>query len=204
MSEKREKFYTVSARLVFSAIAVLVILALVVGLSIVINKSPIVPLLSVFGTNGTVYGTGTNMPSNTPSNMATQTTVYPIIISVACSSHSLYVCQNPYFNATSGIFTVALSQNTGYNWTLVTVRFVPSNTTYSHGVPELSWAPPQTVNVTDGLLSNQTKYINIPITSGPVSVGSNITGSIWAKYQMQAGGHIFYANMSSAYIVIKR
>jgi hypothetical protein len=58
--------------------------------------------------------------------------------------------------------------------------------------------------VTGGLLSNATKYVNIPITSGPVAVGTDITGSIWAKYQLNIGGEVSYANMSSAVIVVKR
>jgi hypothetical protein len=85
----------------------------------------------------------------------------------------------------------------------VTVRFVTAGTTYSHGVPELSWSPPEAVNVTGGLLTNTTKYVSIPITSGPVAVGTNITGSIVAKYQLNIGGEVSYANISSAVITVK-
>ena len=49
MTEKREKFYTVSARLVFSGIIVVLIAALVLGASVVINKGPVLPLLGVNG-----------------------------------------------------------------------------------------------------------------------------------------------------------
>ena len=192
MSEKREKFYTVSARLVFSSIIVVLLVALILGLSVVINKGPVIPLLGVIG-SGTTTIAYTD-PTTTP----------PIIISVGCVLSLSYKCENPSFNATTGILTVALSQDTGYNWTSVTVRFVTTGTTYSHGVPELSWSPPQTVDVTGGLLSNATKYVNIPISSGPVAVGTNITGSIWAKYELQVGEQVSYANMTSAYIVIKR
>lgn len=199
MGEKREKFYTVSARLVFSSIIVVLLVALIVGLSIVINNGPIVPLLGVIGPSAAtttavmVSGTTTVMPA-------------PIIISVGCSPLSTsYGCLNPSFNATTGILTVALSQDTGYNWTSVTVRFVTAGTTYSQTqVPELSWSPPAAVNVTGGLLSNATKYVNIPVTSGPVAVGSNITGEIWAKYQLQVGEMVSYTNMTSAIIVVKR
>lgn len=183
MGEKREKFYTVSARLVFSSILVILIVALILGASIVINKGPIIPLLGVIG--------------------ATSSSTSPVVI-VNCYGFSYYNCKNPVFNYTTGILTVAISQSSGYNWTSVTVRFVPANTTYSHGVPELSWSPPQAVNVTGGLLNNTVKYVNIPITSGPVAVGTNITGSIWAKYQLNVGGSVSYANMSSAIITIKR
>lgn len=44
MGAKREKFYTVSARLVFSSIMVVVIVALILGASSIINKGPILPL----------------------------------------------------------------------------------------------------------------------------------------------------------------
>jgi hypothetical protein len=194
MGEKREKFYTVSARLVFSSIIVVLIVAalLIVGISVIVNKGPIVPLLGVVGTSAPV------------AVYPNQTATPPIMISVGCTLSSTYKCQNPSFNTSTGILTVAISQDTGYNWTSVTVRFVSAGTVYSNGVPELSWSPPQAVNVTGGLLSNATKYINIPITSGPVSVGSNITGSIWARYQLQVGQEVSYANMSSAFIAVRR
>ncbi len=201
---QKEKFYTVSARLVFSSIMVLLIVGLVLGLSIVINKGPVLPLLGVIGA-------GTSTPYT---NFASSTTVSPgnenqsgtpIIVEATCSpTNYTFQCKYPYFNYTTGIFTVAISQNTGYNWIQVTVRFVPTGTVYSHGVPELSWAPPAAVNVTGGLLPNITKYVNIPITNGPVAVGTNITGSIWAKYQLGEGKAQFYANISSAVIVVKR
>ncbi len=200
MGEKREKFYTVSARLVFSSIIVVLLIALVVGLSLAINKGQVLPLLGVNG------GAAATSPVTTVAAYANQTApAAPIVVSVGCTPLSTtYRCLNPSFNLTSGTLTVALSQDTGYNWTSVTVRFVPLGTTYSNGVPELSWSPPMAVNVTGGLLSNATKYINIPITSGPVSVGSNITGSIWTKYQLQVGEGVSYANMSSARIVVYR
>ncbi len=196
MGEKRERFYTISARLVFSGIIVVLLAVFVVGLSIVINKGSVTPLL---GLGAVVTGPGPAIQTN-------QTATHPIIISVGCSPLSTtYKCLNPAFNASTGILTVALSQNSGYNWTGVTVRFVTAGTVYSQtGVPELSWSPPFAVNVAGGLMSNTTKYINIPITSGAVSVGTNITGSIWAKYQLQVGGQVFYANISSAHIVVKQ
>lgn len=212
MSEqgKKEKFYTISARLVFSSLIVLLIVGLVLSLSILINKGPVLLLLGV-------AGAGTNTSNFGQMNT---TTIYPqvgglagntilsgntIIVEVTCSpTNYTFQCRQPYFNYNTSVFTVALSQNTGYNWIQVTVRFVPVGTVYSHGVPELSWAPPAAVNVTGGLLSNTTKYINIPISNGPIAVGTNITGSIWAKYQLGEGKAQFYANMSSAVIVIKQ
>ncbi len=190
--QKTEKFYTISARLAFSAIIVVLVVVLILGLSIAINHGPIIPLLGVFGTATAPY---TVAATSAPS----------IVISVGCSPTSTsYKCLNPVYNYTTGVLAIALSQDTGYNWTSVTVRFVTANAVYSNGVPVLSWSPPEAVNLTGGLLSNQTKYVNIPITSGPIAVGSNITGSIWAKYQLQIGEQVSYANMSSAVIVIKR
>lgn len=194
MGQKREKFYTVSARLVFSSIIVVLVVGLILGLSVVINKGPVVPLLGIIpiGNNTRVLGAA-GAPVSAP-----------IIVQASCSSYYPFACQNPYFNYTTGILTVAISQKSGYNWTSVTVRFVPANTLFSHGVPMLSWSPPQAVNVTGGLLSNATKYVNIPISSGPVAVGTNITGSIWAKYQLNVGGVVSYANISSAVVTIRR
>ena len=194
--------YTVSARLVFSTIIVLLVVALVLGASIVINKGPIIPLLGIIpmGNAGTATTTIPNSGTNPNGS--------PIVVEATCSATSTsYLCQYPYFNYTTGVYTVALSQKSGFNWTLVSVDFVPSNAVYSHGVPELSWfASRNTVNVTGGLPSNVTKYVNIPITSGPVAVGTNITGSIWAKYQLQLGGdqEPVFANISTASIVVKR
>jgi hypothetical protein len=191
MAEKREKFYTVSARLVFSSIMVVLIVALILGASAVINKGPIIPLLGIIGPKTMGY---TN---------ASTSSGYPVI-NITCIGSSYYSCENPVFNYTTGTLTVAIRQSSGYNWTGVTVRFVPEGTTYSHGVPELSWSPPQAVNVTGGMLNNTIRYVNMPITSGSVAVGTNITGSIWAKYQLNVGGGVSYANMSWANIVIKR
>ncbi len=204
MSEKREKFYTVSARLVFSAILVVAIVALILAGSSLVNKGPILPLFWVIGAGETpLYAPSTSVNGTFLCN--TTPTTSPVIIEVTCApTNSTFRCPYPYFNYTTGIFTVELSQDTGFNWTSVTVVFVPSNTAYSHGVPHISWSPPGAVNVTGGLLSNATKYINIPITSGRVAVGTNITGSIWAKYQLNIGGTVSYANMSSAIIVVKR
>lgn len=182
MGQKREKFYTVSARLVFSGILAAIIAILILGASSIINKGPIFPLL------------GIGMTTITPGEAA----------QVTCSPYPPYGCSNGSFNYTTGILSVAISQSTGYSWSLVTVRFVPSNTIYSQGVPVLSWSPPQAVNVTGGLPTNTIKYVNIPISSGPVAIGTNITGSIWAKYQLNVGGGVSYANISSAYIVVRR
>jgi hypothetical protein len=186
MAEKREKFYTALTRLIFSGIIVILIVALVLGTSIVINKGPILPLLGY--TTSTSIGSSQGLP----------------VINATCFGSLHFSCQNPVFNYTTGILTVAISQKSGYNWTSVTVRFVPANTVYSHGVPELSWSPPSAVNVTGGMLNNTIKYVNIPITSGSVAVGTNITGSIWAKYQLNVGGEVSYANISSAFISVKR
>ncbi len=205
--QKREKFYTVSARLVFSTILIILLLALIVGASIVINKGPISPLLGVIPLVATpsTYPAISQPATGNNSGYNTATTV-PIIVSVTCSPTSpVYGCINPTFNTTTGNFTVAIKQVSGYDWIRVTVQFVPKNAVYaSTGVPELSWSPPEAVNVTGGLLNNTVRYINIPITSGPVGVGTNITGSIWAKYQLGEGKPQFYANMSSAVIQVKR
>jgi hypothetical protein len=202
MGEKREKFYTVSARLVFSSIIVILIVAIVLGASVIINKGPIIPLLGIIGpkllTTGYVSSTTIAQTNTGGSGNGS------ISVNVNCFGSQYYSCENPIFNYTTGILTVAINQKSGYNWTSVTVRFVPSNAVYSHGVPELSWSPPQAVNVTGGLLNNTIRYVNIPISSGPIAVGTNITGSIWAKYQLNVGGGVSYANMSSAVITIKR
>ncbi len=205
--QKREKFYTVSARLVFSTILIILILALVVVASVVINKGPVSPLLGVIPLAAVpiTHQTTTNNNTGYPGSPAAQAPA-PIIISVTCSPTSpIYGCINPVFNTTTGNFTVAIKQTSGYDWIRVTVQFVPKGTVYANtGVPELSWSPPEAVNVTNGLLNNTVRYINIPITSGPIAVGTNITGSIWAKYQLGEGKVQFYANMSSAVIQVKR
>ncbi len=202
MSEKREKFYTVSARLVFSSIMVVLIVAIVLGTSSLINKGPILPLFGVIGAGEVpAHGIGT---SNAPTGNTGQV-VSPTVVEATCSpTNTTFACLYPYFNYSTGIFTVAIKQDSGYNWTSVTVLFVPTGAQYSNGIPVLSWAPPRAVNVTGGLLNGVTKYINIPIGSGPVSVGTNITGTIWAKYQVTLASTSHYANMSSAVIVVKR
>ncbi len=201
MTEKREKFYTVSARLIFSSIIVVLIVALVLAASIVINKGPVIPLLGVIGARTSIEPNG-YIASNSIGNPLSGSQG-SLTVNAVCFGSIYAICQNPSFNYTTGVLTVAIIQKSGYNWTSVTVRFVPSNTLYSRGVPELSWSPPRAVNVTNGLLNNTIRYVNIPITSGPVAVGTNITGSVWAKYQLNVGGGVSYADISSAIITIK-
>jgi hypothetical protein len=198
MSEKREKFYTVSARLVFSSIMVVLVVAIVLGGSSLINHGPILPLFGVIGAGETPL-------SITTTTISPARVVAPIIVEATCApTNTSFECLYPYFNYSTGVFTVAISQKSGYNWTSVTVLFVPAGAQYSNGVPVLSWAPPRAVNVTGGLLNGTTKYVNIPIGSGPVSVGTNLTGTIWAKYQVTLASTPHYVNMSSAVITVKR
>jgi hypothetical protein len=176
---------------------VVIIVALILGASIAINRGPILPLLGV--------GSTTSIPVSGGGVVANTAPAPPVIVEATCApTNTTFGCQYPYFNYTTGTFTVALSQRSGYNWTSVTVLFVPAGSEYSHGVPVLSWAPPEAVNVTGGLLSNATKYVNIPISSGKVAVGTNITGTIWAKYQITLASTPKYADMSSAVIAVKR
>ncbi|MGA2800475.1 MAG: hypothetical protein ABSE71_04075 [Candidatus Micrarchaeaceae archaeon] len=200
MVEKREKFYTVSERLVFSGAMVVLITALIFGTSVALNKGPVPPL----GIAG-VGAPGWNITSTATTSIIGSSSYNQLspVVNTICFGSFDYSCQNPVFNYTTGILTVAISQKSGYNWTSVTVRFVPSNDVYSHGVPELSWSPPQAVNVTGGMLNNTMRYVDIPITSGPIAAGTNITGSIWAKYQLNVGGGVSYANMSSATITVE-
>jgi len=200
---KREKTYTVSERLIFSSIVVVLIVAI---LAFVLGSS-VAPAMVNKG-----YTTTTIVPNQTASVTTSATTLAttsipaaPIVVEVTCiPTSSNFECSNSYFNYSTGIYTVAIRQNSGYNWTMVSVNFVPANAVYSHGVPELQWfVSRNVVNVTGGLPTNTVRYINIPITSGPVTVGTNITGSIWAKYELQVVGATSYANMSSAYIVVK-
>lgn len=199
---KREKFYTVSARLVFSSILIILILGVILAVSVVINKGPISPLLGVLP----LVSTNSTTPITLNNTKTIQPIAAPIIISVTCNPNApVFGCINPAFNTSTGIFTVAIKQISKYNWTSVTVQFIPKGIAYAEtGVPIVSWSPPAAVNVTGGLLNNTVRNINIPIASGPVAVGTNITGTIWAKYQLGAGKAQFYANMSSAVIQVKQ
>jgi hypothetical protein len=201
--EKREKVYTVSERLVFSSIIVVLIVVLLLSAAAV----GVIPLTHVTTTIPVGYTTTiSNSGAGGTSTIPVTTTVAPIIVEAACSpTNASFACRNPFFNYTTGVLTIAIRQTSGYNWTRVTVRFVTAGTVYAESaVPQLSWSPPAAVNVTGGLLNNTLRYVNIPISSGPVAVGTNITGSIWAKYQLEIGGRVSYANMSSAWIVVKR
>ena len=204
MTEKREKFYTVSARLVFSSILVILIATLILGVYGVINKGLVKPSLGIQVGNAAAAPTQGSPSNNTRVRNFTGSAGPPITVAASCFPYYYFGCQNPVFNYTTGILTVAISQESGYNWTSVTVRFVPAGSVYSHGVPELLWSPPSAVNVTGGMLNNTVRYVNIPITSGSVAVGTNITGSIWAKYKLNVGGGVSYANMSTAVIVVRQ
>jgi hypothetical protein len=186
-----EKVNSGSPRVAYSAIIAVLIVTVVLGASSIINRGPILPLFGIVSNGVHATNPGPLAPA--------------VVVEVACSpANTTFACLYPYFNYSTGVFTVAISQKSGYNWTSVTVLFVPAGAQYSHGVPVLSWAPPRAVNVTGGLLNGTIRYINIPIGSGPVAVGTNITGSIWAKYQVTLASTAHYVNMSSAVIVVKR
>jgi hypothetical protein len=92
---KREKFYTVSARLVFSGILVVIIAALILGTSAIINKGPIVPILGIGNKNAGGFNPTNASTSILPTSFAT-TTVQPILINVTCSPFISFNCRNPY------------------------------------------------------------------------------------------------------------
>lgn len=111
----------------------------------------------------------------------------------ACVAGSGYLCSGPSYSHATGNITLTLTQDTGANWTSATILFVPQGTNLSNGVPVISWVNGNTIS--GGLKNGTTTLVTLP-ASGPVEIGTQINGSVWAQYTTNIGGTVSYSEMS--------
>ncbi len=108
------------------------------------------------------------------------------------SSGSAALAAQDYSHAT-GNLTLSVTQSTGSDWAVAYVLFVPAGTAYLDGVPLVDWN--SSVSVQGGLASGRPTSVTLPV-SGPVAFGTRISGSAWSKYQINAGGTFYYAQLA--------
>lgn len=128
----------------------------------------------------------------TRSPSSTTATTIPLV--TTCSNQPNYMCQSPGYSSSTGNLTVKVEQNTGSNWSVATLIFVPQGTAYSYGVPIVSWS--SGVSLSNGMQNGNLYTVKLPAT-GKTSLGSPISGTIWAQYQTNAGGTVYYAEVAS-------
>lgn len=116
-------------------------------------------------------------------------------IGTTCSIQQMYQCRFPIYYHATGNLTIALEQNTGSNWSIVSLIFVPQNVSYSNGIPEIYWNSTTTETIIGGMPSGTFVNATLPI-SGPVNYGTKCTGFIWAKYQLTSGGTVEYTELT--------
>jgi hypothetical protein len=111
----------------------------------------------------------------------------------SCVGQSPYACSSYSYSRSDGNLTVTLKQNTGSNWSVTTIAFVPRGTAYNNGIPSISWANGTTIN--GGLQNGIATTARVPV-SGPVAFGVGISGTLWAQYQTNVGGTINYVQLA--------
>ncbi len=113
-----------------------------------------------------------------------------------CYTNTLFYCLYPVYSSTTGNLSVETGQDTGANWTNVYFAFVPQGTQVNNGIPDVSFASPHAVylsNVYSGFGYN----INLPISSQGTSVGTKMSGGIWAKYMVSGNSTQQYLQITT-------
>ena len=111
-----------------------------------------------------------------------------------CTGTSTSTCTGPSYNHSNGNLSIQLMQSSGSNWTSASLVFVPAGTAFSGGTPEVSWS--NSASVSGGLLTGVSRSVKVPV-SGPVSIGSHVSGTVWAQYQITSGGTVYYAQLAT-------
>lgn len=101
---------------------------------------------------------------------------------------------NFVYHYTSGNITFVLLMNTSSNWESADIMFVPANAVFSNGVPEVSWADSYVMN---NVSTTNFTAVNVTLkATGPVPFATSLNGTIWARYQLTAGGVARYMEIA--------
>jgi hypothetical protein len=112
----------------------------------------------------------------------------------SCVGQANFACGSSAYNYANGNLTATITQSSGSNWSIATIIFVPQGTAYSNGVPSVSWTGGTTLN--NGLKNGVSTTVMLPV-SGPVQIGTKVDGTIWAQYQTNVGGTMYYAELAA-------
>ena len=98
-----------------------------------------------------------------------------------------YLCLNPSYSHSNGNIIVTIGQSTGAPWSAVNTVFVQQGIGYTNGIPSISFNsfPANTLLSGSGLTSGAYQTYYLPAT-GPVNVGTAISGAIWVQYTTMA------------------
>ncbi len=118
-------------------------------------------------------------------------------LSTRCITQQNYTCSEVVYSHSTGNLTLIIGQSTRYNWTSVSIYFVPFGTANVGGIPSTILDGIASGNVImQGLASGSTSSITLRISSPSVTQkGTVANGSIWAKYTTSNGGP-YYAQMA--------
>jgi hypothetical protein len=122
----------------------------------------------------------------------------PNSLTSSCSGVANSSCQSPSYNHSNGNLTVQIKQNSGTNWSVATVIFVPNGTPTVSGVPSVSWS--SGVSLSGGLNNGVATSVQLPV-SGKTSIGSSVSGTLWVQYQTNAGGTYYYTELGSVHAI---
>ena len=111
-----------------------------------------------------------------------------------CIASSGFLCSNPVLH--DGNFIATIGQATGTTWTDGIFCFVPSGTTMS--TPSAVSCPSSTYpgNAATSIPSGYSASETFTGVATP-TVGTTITGSIWAVYQTSNGGPIYTTQVAT-------
>lgn len=126
------------------------------------------------------------------------TTVKTTIVTppTQCQTNSIFYCLYPVYSSATGNLSVETGQNTGANWTNVYIVFVPQGTQINNGIPNVSFASPHAVYLAH-VYSGFGYDVTLPISSQRTSVGTKMSGGIWAKYMVSSNSTQHYIQITT-------
>ncbi len=112
-------------------------------------------------------------------------------LGTACVAQSGFLCKISVLSAASGNLIVTVGQATGSTWYSANVAFLNSTLVSSANTAAFYTATSNSVAL-GTLQSGTSQQINLPIVQSVSSVGTSITGQLWARYTTSSGGATFY------------
>ncbi len=103
----------------------------------------------------------------------------------ACIASPGYLCSKAQYTHSTGNIIVTVGQNSANSWITANFVFVSSGTPFANGVPAISFNsfPANTVLSSTGGLSNGQGQATLYLpATGPVNVGTPISGTIYVQY----------------------
>ncbi len=180
--------------------AAIFIIAIILIFSYTISKNNSV--VATQTTNSTISPAGSTTINYSSSNAT---------INVSClASNSNYTCNAVSYNQTSATLRLGLLQNTGINWTNVSIAFIPqdagvsspgaalnpyfnNNSTNVGNMPgSLGFTCPPNADC-----ARPIEFANLRMVEFLAYGAVPVNGSVWVKYQLAAGGVPYYAQFGN-------